>query len=76
MHFLEGWMLAIMVGKENFEILDQLNDRIVHSVSLGTDIQKHNPAKHNPEIFSVPSDAEKRNKSVQDRLQLKITPIR
>ena len=71
MHFLEGWMLAIMVGKENFEILDQLNDRIVHSVSLGTDIQKHNP-----EIFSVPSDAEKRNKSVQDRLQLKITPTR
>ena len=48
----------------------------MHSVSLGTDIQKHNPAKHNPEIFSVPSDAEKRNKSVQDRLQLKITPTR
>ena len=68
--WIEAWIMATMVGKEHFGIIDWLNGHTWHSVSLGTDPS----SKLQPRIFSVPSRTEKRNKSTQGRLQAQIIP--
>ena len=70
-------MLATMVDKEKFGILDYLNGNICHSVSLGIDPPPSKPASPpiHPAIFFVPPSTEKlHNKFIPGRLQAQIIP--
>ena len=59
----EGWMLATMVDKKFFGILDYLNGHIWTSISLGIDPRPL--ANHNQAVFSVSPGTEKLNNSSQ-----------